>query len=155
VTPNPGAAIRRADTGDVDRLVEHHREYSVHDGHEVDEAAARAAFGPLLDDDTYGVVLIVDEPAAYAVLTWGWSIEGGGLEGVLDEIYARERGRGLGSALIDAVLGEATDRGLSRVFLETEAPNGRARRLYARHGFVEESSIWMTRPLAGPSSAPI
>jgi len=32
-----------------------------------------------------------------------------------------------------------------RIFLETEAPNDAARRLYERHGFVAEDSIWMAR----------
>ncbi|MGB0800787.1 MAG: GNAT family N-acetyltransferase, partial [Ilumatobacteraceae bacterium] len=35
------------------------------------------------------------------------------------------------------------ERGMRRIFLETEAPNDAARRLYARHGFTAEDSIWM------------
>lgn len=140
-TPGP----RRATPADRDLLVELHREYCAHDSHDFDGDRARAGFEPLLVDDTHGVVWMLDDPLGYAVLTWGWSIEGGGLEGVLDEIYVRERNTGAGSTLVEHLLAEAWDRGLSRVFLETEAPNERARALYRRHGFVEESSVWMTR----------
>jgi putative acetyltransferase len=49
------------------------------------------------------------------------------------------RGRGIGSAILRHIIGSARARGMSRLSLETGswpyfAP---ARRLYARHGFVE------------------
>lgn len=49
------------------------------------------------------------------------------------------RGRGVASALLDAVLAEARRRGYPRVSLETGTEDyfAPARRLYARHGFVE------------------
>ena len=55
----------------------------------------------------------------------------------------RRRGDGVGSALIDAVRELCLERGMRRIFLETEAHNDAARRLYARHGFTAEGSIWM------------
>ena len=33
------------------------------------------------------------------------------------------------------------------MFLETEAPNERARRFYQRHDFTTEDSIWLSRDL--------
>jgi hypothetical protein len=33
------------------------------------------------------------------------------------------------------------------MFLETERPNTRVRDFYARHGFAEDDSIWMSREL--------
>jgi GNAT superfamily N-acetyltransferase len=38
-------------------------------------------------------------------------------------------------------------RGARRIFLETERPNESARRLYARHGFTPDDSIWMSLDL--------
>ncbi len=35
-----------------------------------------------------------------------------------------------------------------RSFLETELPNEIARRLYERHGYIEDSSIWMSKELS-------
>ncbi len=137
--------IRRAGPQDLDRLVEMHRAFCELDHHPFDDARARSAFTPLLSDDTHGVVWVTDRPDSYAVLTWGWSIEAGGPEAVLDEIFVSERGGGLGSTLIDHLVADAERRGIARIFLETEAHNDRGRRLYERHGFVADDSIWMSR----------
>lgn len=136
-------AVRRAGQGDLDALVELHRQFCEVDAHPFDLGRARAGFAPLLDDDTRGVVWIVDAPQAYAVLTWGWSIEAGGAEAVLDEIFVAERNAGVGSALLDHVLADGRRRGLVRIFLETEAHNDRVRRFYERHGFRTDDSIWL------------
>lgn len=136
--------VRRAGRSDLATLVELHREFCRVDGHPFSMTRARAAFGPLLDDDRHGVVWIIDHPGAYAVLTWGWSIEAGGSEAVLDEIFATERGAGAGSALVDHVLRDAERRGVARVFLETELANDRVRAFYERHGFRADDSVWMS-----------
>ncbi len=139
--------IRRAEPADLAALVELNRQFCVIDHHQFDATRVEAGFAPLLANDDHGIVLISDDPAGYAVLTWGWSVEAGGAEAVLDEIYLSERGRGHGSVLIDAILEQANAFELARVFLETERHNDRARRLYARHGFVEDDSIWMSHEL--------
>ena len=46
-------------------------------------------------------------------------------------------GRGIGSALLDALLAAARDRGCTEVFLEVRADNPRAHGLYQRRGFTE------------------
>jgi [ribosomal protein S18]-alanine N-acetyltransferase len=46
-------------------------------------------------------------------------------------------GRGIGSALLAALLGAARDRGCAEVFLEVRADNPRAHGLYLRRGFTE------------------
>lgn len=137
------ADIRRAGPGDLDRLVDLHREFCAIDSHPFDLARATAAFTPLLDDDRHGVVWIVDSPPAYAVLTWGWSIEAGGAEAVLDEVFVSERDSGVGSSLMQHLLADGRRRGLARVLLETETPNHRVRGFYERHGFRVDTSIWM------------
>jgi ribosomal protein S18 acetylase RimI-like enzyme len=144
--------IRRALLGDLDDLVAMHHAFCAADDHEFSATRARDGFSPLLADDRHGVVWIVADRAAYAVLTWGWSIEAGGPEAVLDEIYVSTPGLGIGGALIDHVLADGRARGLARVFLETERHNVAARRLYARHGFVEDDSIWMSVEFAQPPS---
>jgi putative acetyltransferase len=51
---------------------------------------------------------------------------------------AEARGRGVGRAVLDHIIGVARDRGLSRLYLETGTTTGfaAARSLYARAGFV-------------------
>lgn len=142
--------IRRAAPDDIDLLVALSREYCEADHHPFDERRIRTAYGPLLTDDRWGHVWLIhdgDDVAGYAVVTWGHSIEGGGLESLLDEIYVRERGRGLGGAAIGEILDAARAAGASRMYLETESHNDAARTFYARHGFAVEDSIWMSRTL--------
>jgi len=45
-------------------------------------------------------------------------------------------GRGIGTALLQALLAEAVARGCGEVFLEVRVDNLRAQELYRRHGFV-------------------
>lgn len=142
--------ITRARATHLEALIDLSRCYCEHDRHAFDEDRTRAGLSPLLESDRHGVVWLIgpeSEPAGYAVVTWGWSVEGGGPEALLDEVYVHHRGRGLGSAAVAAILDDCRDRGMLRVFLETEAHNERARRLYTRLGFVTEASVWMSKDL--------
>ena len=146
----PPVTIRRARSGDLPSLVSMAEAYCAADQHAYDEARVRAALQPLLDDSTYGVVLVAQTQSdivGYAVLTWGYSIESGGVESLLDEIYAARTGVGIGSQLLTACVDAARAHGARTMFLETEAHNDGARRLYARNGFAVEDSVWMGRAL--------
>ena len=144
--------IRRAILDDLDALVELHQAVCVVDEHPFSDDRARAAFGPLLVGDEHGVVWVTDDLRGYAVLTWGWSIEAGGREAVLDEIFVHDRGQGLGSLLLAHVVADGERRGLARIFLETESANARGRQLYERHGFTIDDSVWMSRGFTDLSS---
>ncbi|GAA2338481.1 GNAT family N-acetyltransferase [Dactylosporangium salmoneum] len=141
--------VYRAQPADLPAVLPLVEEFCAADRHEFDEARVTRALGPLLASDEHGQVWLIGapRPSGYAVLTWGWSLESGGREALLDEIYVRERGRGLGAALLDRVVAAAAEAGASAMFLETEAHNARVRAFYARHGFDAEESIWMSRVL--------
>ena len=146
--------IRRGGADDRDDLVKLIAEFYGIDGHPFDAATVGAGLDPLLADDRHGTVLLLADgggdgggPIGYCVLTWGWSIEGGGLEGLIDELFVRQRGDGHGAVLLAAALTAARAHGCRRVFLETEVANDAARRFYLRHGFAVEDSIWMVHPL--------
>lgn len=147
--------IRRAGPDDTDDLLELIRAFYEADGHLFDRATVLAGLTPLLVDERFGTVRLLidddrtidDRTIGYCVLTWGWSIEGGGLEGLVDEIFVVDRGRGHGGELLEHAMTVAADHGCSRVFLETEAPNDAARRFYLRHAFTAEDSVWMVRTL--------
>ena len=145
-----GIVVRPATPADLDVLVELAAEYCEADGHDFDEPTVRAGFRPLLDDDRHGIVRVAELDGAvdgYGVVTWGWSIEIGGLDVVLDEIYARTKGRGVGTTVLRHLEAECRDRGVKRIFLETELPNEAARRLYEREGYAADTSIWMSKEL--------
>ncbi len=142
--------IRRATPGDLTAVLGMVEEYCAADGHRFDPGTAIAGVGPLLADDRYGMIWLAhdgDRPEGYAVVSWGWSIEVGGLDVVLDEIYVRHRGNGIGGRLLETVELDCRARDVRRIFMETERPNDRARRLYERHGYVADTSIWMSKEL--------
>lgn len=142
---------RRARPDDLGSLLELHRSFCLSDGHRYHPQAAERALRPLLEDDTLGVVWLVEGSVGrgYAVITWGWSISSGGRDALIDEIYAEPPGSGVGSLLLERLLADLDERRIPTVFLETELANAAARRLYARFGFETEDSIWMSRRADG------
>jgi ribosomal-protein-alanine N-acetyltransferase len=75
----------------------------------------------------------------------------GGQADVLTLAVAADHwGRGIGSALLEALLDEASRRGCAEVFLEVRTDNSRAQRLYRRYDFTE---IGIRRGYYQPSGA--
>lgn len=145
--------LTRATPEDQPELLVLIREFCSVDQHPFDEQRIVECLPPLLECDDHGVVWKIGDPVVgYAVVTWGYSLESGGREALIDEIYVRSRGEGLGSQALHAILDDCRARGCKIVFLETEARNARVRNFYARAGFVADDSIWMSLPLAGRSS---
>lgn len=152
--PSGTGSIRRAAPSDEDRLLVLIREFYEIDRHEYDEARVRAALAPLLSGDDLGQVWLISggpggagDPVGYAVVTWGYSLESGGRDALLDEIYVRDRGRGIGARAMEEVLAASAAAGATRMFLETEAHNERVRGFYRSLGFVADDSVWMSREL--------
>lgn len=142
--------IRRAGSVDFDGLMLLIRAFYLADRHDFDEATVIAALIPVLVDDTHGQVWVTEDDGVltgYAVVTWSYSLESGGRDCILDEIYVEHRSSGTGSRLLQEALAGATQAGARAVFLETEAHNPRVRTFYSRHGFQEEESVWMRRCL--------
>lgn len=128
-------------------------EFCVTDQHTFDPDRVTRALVPLLEDDAHGVVYLADNEQGYVVITWGYSLESGGREALIDEIYLRRRGEGRGGKVMDALFVEMAAQGVVKMFLETETHNHRARRFYARQGFDEDDSIWMSRQISAIESA--
>ena len=123
------------------------RDFSLEVSAPLSDSHIRAALKPLLSARTIGDVWIVEgeEVLGYLVITWGWGIESGGREALIDEIYIApsHRNQGLASALVQVSLEKARALDTKAVFLETESANPQSRVLYERLGFKAESSVWM------------
>jgi GNAT superfamily N-acetyltransferase len=120
------------------------------DRHVFDESLVRTALAPLLVDDMFGQVWVIDDGdslGGYVVVTWGYSLESGGRECLVDEIYVERRSQGTGARLLETAMDAARKAGVRAVFLETEAHNERVRSFYARCGFEVDDSVWMSRRL--------
>lgn len=145
------------------------------DGHAFDKERIQSALTPLLSHDTFGRVYLITaslpnaqcreqcsqeqtedsteaSTVGYLIITWGYSLESGGREALIDEIYVRERGAGHGTNAMNALLNTLTQEGFKVIFLETERPNSHARRFYQGFGFQEDDSIWMSKPLRGSAN---
>lgn len=141
--------IRRAGSADQTALLELIAEFYEIDGHPFDRSTVVAGLLPLLESDRYGVVVVAGDGEfdGYAAVVWSYSIESGGPDALLDEIYVRRRSQGIGRRLMDAVFDEVRTRGMRRVFLETEPANQHARDFYQGLGFEVEDSVWMLADL--------
>ena len=143
--------------GDAARLVEMARAFHEEDGHPLTPAGERA-LRQLVDGDAFGRCWIVyegAEPVGYAVLTLGFSIEYGGRDGFVDDLYVvpTARGRGVGRAVLFFLLEEARALGIRTLHLEVGAENDPAARLYAALGFVATGRRLLSRDLAADDDA--
>ena len=144
----PLPEVRRAKEQDYPELLDLIKQFYRLDGHDFDAARIERALRPLLHDDTHGHVWLLGEhPIGYAIVTWSWSLESGGRDCILDELYVASRGNGLGTHLMAQVINHARHAGAAAMFLETEAPNERARHFYRHLGFQVEDSTWLSRNL--------
>ena len=144
-------AVARAGFDDQAHLLTLIREFYEIDHHEYRESRVLAGLVPLLADDRYGQVWLITSHAGaptkadgYAIVTWSWSLESGGLDCILDEVYLGQRGHGRGTRALEEIVDAAAAAGARAMFLETEAHNERVRRFYSRLGFTIEDSIWMS-----------
>lgn len=139
--------IRIAELEDLKLLIPLMRAFSQEVSAPLSDSHIEAALEPLLADSAIGDVWVAEDGSivGYLVITWGWGIESGGREALIDEIFIASdyRNQGLASALVVASLERAKDLGTKAVFLETEAENPDSRKLYERLGFKVESSVWM------------
>ena len=115
------------------------------------ETAAIALRELLRTPPTGGVWLIRtdDGLAGYLVLTLAFSLEFGGIFGLLDELYIEPRWRrqGMGAAALRFVEEQCREFGAATLRLETGMDNPEAVRFYERHGLVREQRYLMTKRL--------
>ncbi|SEO46090.1 Acetyltransferase (GNAT) family protein [Salinihabitans flavidus] len=146
-------ALHLAKPGDLGRLLPliaaHHAEQGVEQS---DEARADALC-PLLDESPHGVAYLIGParaPVGYVIVTFGWSLAFGGLDGTVEELYIRPavRRRGMGSDLLHALPRALGGAGLRALHFDVDRGNASAQRLGTRAGFTaHEGTMRMTRRL--------
>lgn len=134
------AALHLAKPDDLPRLqslvARFHEQKSVDQSDDAREAALR----PLLDGSPHGVAYLIGPrrgPAGYIIVSFGYSVEMGGIAGFVDEFYIRPsiRGRGMGSEVLRSLMPALADYGVMALSLEVGRDNPDAARLYTRLGF--------------------
>jgi ribosomal-protein-alanine N-acetyltransferase len=100
------------------------------------EAWTRSGYQAELDDRDYRYY-VAAEGADGAVLGWaGVMVIADSAQILTVGVVPDARRRGIGQALLDALLAEARRRRATAVFLEVRVDNGAAQALYARNGFT-------------------
>lgn len=134
------AALTLATLEHLDRLDALVAAFHAEEGIAIDDEARRAGLKPMLEGIPHGVAYLIGParaPIGYLVVTFGWSLEFGGLDGFIDEIYVRPgvRGRGIASEVLQALPRALAGAGLKALHLEVAKDAVRTQAFYKRAGF--------------------
>ena len=147
------AALRLARPDDVDRLMGLVSAFHAEMGLQGDDKDRRTALMPLLQGIPHGCVYLIGPtraPLGYIIITFGWSVEFGGMDGFVDEIYIRPavRGRGIATEVLLELPKALAAGGLRALHLEVDRHDEKAQGLYRRTGFTpRETYMLMSRKL--------
>ena len=144
------AELRSATSGDLGRLLGYVRELWLHESIPFVEAEVEGSLRELLANPSLGRVFVVEvsgAAAGYAVLGFGFSLEYGGRDAFLDELYLEpsQRGSGLGNFVLDLVEEKNREAGIRALHLEVDRENAAGRALYAKRGFASHDRILLTK----------
>lgn len=81
----------------------------------------------------------------YIVLTFGYSLEMGGRDAFIDELFLIEtvRGKGIGKRVMELIQAEARRLGVHALHLEVGRENERAQRVYRVAGFQARQNFFL------------
>ncbi len=138
-------------TTDLDRLTALALAFHEEDGHALRESD-RKALNAICEGDPMARGWLIEESGeviGYTVLTLGFSIEYGGRDGFIDDLYLipGARGRGIGTQVMALIETEAKLAGVNALHLEVGRENDRAQALYRGQGFAGNDRLLMSKRL--------
>ena len=145
------AALHLAKPDDLPRLQSLVAAFHAQEGIAQTDEARTAALTPLLEGTPHGAAYLIgpkNGPVGYIVVSFGYSVEMGGIDGFIDEFYIREnvRGRGMGGEVLRTLMPALAYYGVKALHLEVKRDNEAAKRLYTRLGFKDRDDYHlMTR----------
>jgi len=139
-----GACLDLATAADLPALLRFAAGFNREDNHPFGERQ-REAISEIVDRPEWGAVRMIRKDgrdAGYAIVCYGFSVEFGGRDGFIDEIYVDPtfRGGGLGAAALKGLIQDARRAGFAALHLEVMLENERAQALYQRLGFEVRSA---------------
>lgn len=143
---------RFATHADLEAVLALHRDFYEEDHYAFREEEARANLAFLLSDPRLGRLFAIDNDRSvvgYLVLAFGFSLEFGGRNAVVDELYLApgHRGHGLGTKALAAAEEVCRELGIRAIHLVVERYKKEAQALYRRLGFVAYDRDLMTKTL--------
>jgi GNAT superfamily N-acetyltransferase len=133
--------LRLASLEDTGTLLPLMRGYHEFESIDATDAERLATIEPLLaGQENLGQVWLIEtagRTVGYIALCYGYSIEFGGRDAFVDELFIveAERGRGLGRRALERVKAEAAQNGVKALHLEVARENTTAKNFYGKAGF--------------------
>ncbi len=140
--------IRKARAADVAVLMPLVRSLHDHEGLPT-TAETEASLRRVVESPELGFVLVAEsgQVVGYIVIGFGFSLEFGGRDAFVDELFVEESSRrqGFGEAMLASAQRECIDAGIRALHLEVEHANAEARLLYERLGYSSHQRHLLTK----------
>lgn len=145
--------VRGAGSADLDALLPLVEQFQEFERIPFDAAVARHHLSHLIEDPRLGQILLAEAEGraiGYAILTYGYDLEFGGMDAYLTDLFLieTERDRGIGSWLLARVEESARAAGVQALHLMVAPSNHRAHHVYYRAGFRASPRLFLTKLLA-------
>ncbi len=146
-------ALHLAGPDDLPKLLPLVAAFHEHQGFGTSPEHQHNAVLPLLEGSPHGAIWLIGPrraPVGYVVVSFGWSIEYGGMDAIVDELFVRSavRKRGMGSDALNGLAKALKDGGIKALHLETDQGDETLKRFYQRCKFeTREGYAYMSREL--------
>ncbi len=125
---------------ELDELLSLMRAYYDFDNLEYNLVKIQAAAEGLISDNKLGKIWLIAyqmEYIGYIAITFGYSLESGGRDAVVDEFYIMEkhRDRGIGKSILNQVEDFLKHEQIKALYLEVDRENQKAKKFYVSQGF--------------------
>jgi GNAT superfamily N-acetyltransferase len=141
-------AIRRATAADADAIASLAKAFHAEDRHPLTALGVSALIAMLHDAELGRILALTANKCicGYGALCFGYSVEYGGRDAFIDDIYVAPelRGRGYGTRLFAALEAEARAAGCRALHLEI-MPGNRAEQWYRRLGYGDRASLLLSK----------
>ncbi len=146
----PEPVFTLASMADSETLLQLMREFYHHEQLQFDPQVADSTLKLLFDHPAYGCIYLIGVNlaiAGYLVLTFGFSLEYGGRDALIDELYLQEnyRRQGIGKQALEFAEQVCRAQGIQALHLEVDRQNTRAQAVYQQAGFVDHDRYLLTK----------
>ena len=138
---------------EIDILLSMMQNFYAIDSYPFDAQIAKKTALELIENEYLGRLYVLKDDldyVGYIVLTFGFSFEYNGRDGLIDELYVEKdwKGKGIGKLAMEFISQENKQLGLNAIHLQVEQHNKKAYELYHKNGFNTNDRIHMTKTIS-------
>lgn len=140
---------------DLELLISLVKDFYLYDGHTFDYGRVKSSLIQLLNNPSLGFIRLIKaegETCGYYIVCFGFSIEFGGRDAYIDELFLKDemRGRGIGTIAIASMEEHCRREGVKVLHLEVERSNTPAQEFYRRVGYEDHDRYLLSKLLTLP-----